>query len=992
MEQTNIIQQQKHNTNEEKKDSMDECIMNNDDLDQLIIKKVAETVVVDGNWAVAHASYRMNDVAYIFPITPSSTMGEIADEWSSTEDANGKKKYVNLWDQELKVVEMQSEGGSAGALNRALVSGSLATTYTASQGLLLFIPNLYKIAGELLPTVIHVAARALAGQALSIYGDQSDVMLARSTGVAMVSSFTVQEAHDMAIISQIATLNSSVPFLHFMDGFRTSHEINRIQLVGDEDLREMMPWEKVEEHRQRALSPMHPCQRGTAQSPDVFMQLVESSNKHYQAVNSIFEKALLDFAHITGRKYRPFEYHYFGSTMPSIAIVTMGSSVEVVKETLKYLQSEEVCVIGIRLFRPWSPSGFCSVLPPSVLRVATLDRTKESGSQGEPIYMDVCASLISCKRGGVYVAGGRYGLGSKDFTPSMVTAVIQNIMIENEEKIQHPFTVGINDDVTHLSLPLGKIVNPLNDDVTECVFYGFGGDGTVGANKESAKIIGDYRQDMCVQAYFEYDAKKSSGYTLSHMRFAHAQTLSAPYKIQDMQADFVACHNESYAEANKFDVLRHAKSGGIFFLNTKIASLPPEQRLRALEENLSPSILKTLALRKVKFYITDAGSLAKAYGLKGKINMICMAASFRLSGVIPFDEAILLLKSSITKTYSYRGEDVVRKNHELLDAACSEERLIAVDVPSRWKRAHLTEKRRAYLNRHIALIDDAKTKKFVQEIAEPVSHLEGDSIPVSLFLQNAMLGGNMITGTSKFEKRRPNSSGLVPKWNEFSCTQCNQCVAVCPHAVIRPFIVTRDEAEGAPHPDLFTSVKALGSELAGKRYTLQISPLDCTGCRACVEACPESPKALQMQDVEDVLAGGGDENWDYAVSLPERGDLVDKYSLKGSQFQTPLMEFSGACSGCGETPYFKMITQLFGERMIIANATGCSTIWGGSFPSNPYTISKKGRGPAWANSLFEDNAGKFVPNVTLLSCLIRYKQQPHALFYEQNTDLVCSAR
>eukprot|EP00970_Alexandrium_tamarense_P000021 scaffold6_cov190-Alexandrium_tamarense.AAC.17 len=665
------------------------------------------------------------------------------------------------------------------------------------------------------------------------------------------------------------------------------------------------------------------------------------------------------FARVVGRHYKPFEYHYFGSTTPTIAVVTMGSSVEVVKETLKCMNMEQACVIGVRLFRPWSPADFCKVLPKAVKRIATLDRTKESGAQGEPLYMDVCASLISCNRQGIFVAGGRYGLASKDFSPRMALAVVQNLMRKDVGSIQHPFTVGIIDDVTHLSLNLGKDVNPLPENVTQCVFWGFGSDGTVGGNKETIKIIGDSRTDMSVQAYFEYDAKKSSGWTISHLRFSDSHTLSAPYKVQDCQANYVACHNESYAAANKFDVVRFSKKGGTFFLNTKIASIDsPDKRIKELEKKISPKILRALALRKVKFYIMDADRLASTYGLKGKINMICMSAFFRLSGVLPIDEAVALLKKSITKSYSYKGDDVVKKNHEILDAVCSDPRyLLEVEVPSRWRRATLTDERRAYANRHIALIDDEKTRKFMEEIAEPVSHLEGDNIPISKFLSNEMLGGTMQPGTTRYEKRRPNPSALIPKWNASACTQCNQCVAVCPHAVIRPFIITRDEAEQAPHPDQFQTVKALGTELAGKRYTLQISPLDCTGCNACVEACPEAPKALEMQDVEDVLSKGGEDNWNFAMTLPERGDLVDKYTVKGSQFQTPLMEFSGACSGCGETPYFKMLTQLFGERMIIANATGCSTIWGGSFPSNPYTVSKKTkRGPAWANSLFEDNA------------------------------------
>lgn len=910
---------------------------------------------VDGNEAVAHVAYRLNDTAFIFPITPSSPMGEAVDLWAA-------QHQKNLFGQELKVVEMQSEAGAAGALHGALVSGSLATTFTASQGLLLYIPNLYKIAGELLPTVIHVASRALAGEALSIYGDHSDVMLLRGCGLAMVSSFSVQEAHDMAAVCQSATLNSRVPFLHFMDGFRTSHEINKIELLSDEQLKTLLPYNKVEEHRQRALSPMHPTQRGTAQAPDVFMQMVESSNTQYQAVYGIVEKAFLDFENVTGRSYKPFEYQFYGTTQPRIAIVSMGSSVPVVNVTLKELKSEQVCLIGVRLFRPWNPTKFCEVLPPSVTRIAVLDRTREGGAQGEPLYLDVCTSLQVEDRTGIFVAGGRYGLGSRDFTPRMVQAVINNMQRRNTKDIQRPFTVGINDDVTRLSLSLpGRGVATLPEDkITQCVFWGFGSDGTVGANKEAIKIIGDYHQKMSVQAYFEYDSKKSSGWTRSHLRFSHSLNIEAPFNIEDGQAQYVACHNESYVQAHKFDVIRFLKRRGIFFLNTGIASIKDsEKRLQAIEDLVSPKLLRKIALKNIQFYVMDAQGLARQFGLAGRINMICTIAFFRLSQVIPLDDAVALLRASIRKTYSYKGEDVVQKNLDLLNTVVNDPTwLYKIEVPSaKWCKMATDSNSKQYENRHVALIDDEKVAKFMLDIGDPVSRLDGYDIPISKFLENNLLGGVMITGTSKFEKRNPNPSGKIPQWEPNNCTQCNQCVFVCPHAAIRPFIVTKEEGNNAPHVELFDSVKAQGTELAGKRYSLQVSVLDCTGCNACVDVCPEQPKALEMIQIDDGSMKKGEENWNYAMTLPERGDLVEPNSVRGSQFQTPLMEFSGACSGCGETPYFKLLTQLFGERMVIANATGCSTIWGGSFPSNPYTTSKKtGRGPAWANSLFEDNA------------------------------------
>lgn len=906
---------------------------------------------VDGNWAVAHASYRMNDCAYIFPITPSSPMGEEVDEWA----AHHKK---NLWGQDLRVIEMQSEAGAAGALHGALITGSCATTYTASQGLLLYVPNLYKIAGEQLPTVIHVASRALAGEALSIYGDHSDTMLVRGVGLAMMSSFCVQEAHDLAIITQMATFTSRVPFLHFMDGFRTSHEINKIELVSDQDLRKLLPWKEIEDHRRRALSPMHPSQRGTAQAPDVFMQMVESSNQYYKDVDKHIIKALDDFKEVTGREYKPFEYHYYGTSAPRVAIITMGSSVAVVNSTLRATQNEQACLIGVRMFRPWNPEMFVNVIPESVQRIAVLDRTREGGAQGEPLYLDVCTTLMQQGRGHLFVGGGRYGLGSKDFTPRMVMAVIQNMLRKNVSDIQRPFTVGITDDVTNLSLTLGRHVNVFDESVTQCVFWGFGSDGTVGGNKEAIKIIGNYHEKMSVQGYFEYDAKKSSGWTMSHLRFSPACKIEAPFRVEESQAGYVACHNESYVQKNKFDVVKFLKRRGTFFLNTTVASIQDHTaRLKALEAMVDPKLLRQLALKNAQFYIMDAASLAARFGLAGRINMICMCAFFRLSGVLPIDDAVALLKAAIKKNYSYKGDAVVQQNIDLLDAVVNDPKyMIQVEIPSSWRGLTALDNEPSYTSRHIALMEDEKTRKFLDEIAGPVARLDGDDIPVSKFLENNLLGGVMITGTTKFEKRNPNASGLIPEWVQDSCTQCNQCIFVCPHAAIRPFVVTKEEVASAPYPKEFEVVKAVGSEFAGKKYAIRVSPLDCTGCNACVEACPESPKALKMKNI-DVDFESNKQNWDYAYELPDRGDLTTKLTVRGSQFQTPLMEFSGACAGCGETPYFKLLTQLFGERMVIANATGCSTIWGGSFPSNPYTTSKKtGRGPAWANSLFEDNA------------------------------------
>lgn len=613
------------------------------------------------------------------------------------------------------------------------------------------------------------------------------------------------------------------------------------------------------------------------------MQMVESSNIYYKAVDNIIEQAMEDFGKVTGRVYKPFEYRYYGTTKPRVAIVTMGSSVKVVDSTLKHLKSEQACLIGVRMFRPWNAKMFCNALPDSVKRVAILDRTRESGAQGEPLYLDVCTSLLHEGRNDVFCAGGRYGLGSKDFTPRMVNAVIHNLMRKDVNDIQRPFTVGINDDVTNLSLSLGRAVSTLDDNVTQCTFWGFGSDGTVGANKEAIKMIGNSHEEMSVQAYFEYDAKKSSGWTVSHLRFSPSHQIDAPFRVEDGQAGYVACHNESYVQANKFDVVKHLKRRGTFFLNSGVASIQdPDKRLEAIENLVSPKILRKLAFKNAKFYVMDAGRLASEFGLAGRINMICMIAFFKLSGVLPVDEAVELLKAAVVKNYSYKGEDVVKKNIDLLETVVSDPKaMILIDIPSKWRSIPEVNGDRAYTNRHVDLIDDVKVSKFMNEIGDPVARLEGDDIPVSKFLENNLLGGVMIPGTSKFEKRNPNPTNKIPEWEPDNCTQCNQCVMVCPHAAIRPFIVSKEEAAAAPHK--FETIKATGAELAGKRYTLQISVLDCTGCTACVEACPEAPKALGMTPIEDMKSG--EENWNYTMTLPERGSEVDKYTVRGSQFQ-----------------------------------------------------------------------------------------------------------
>ncbi|WP_406677452.1 pyruvate:ferredoxin (flavodoxin) oxidoreductase [Moorella sp. ACPs] len=865
----------------------------------------------DGNTAAAHVAYAMSEVATIYPITPSSPMAEIADEWA----AHGRK---NIFGKTLKVIEMQSEAGAAGAVHGSLVGGALTTTFTASQGLLLMIPNMYKIAGELLPTVFHVAARALSTHALSIFGDHADVMAARQTGFAMLASASVQEVMDLGLVAHLATLKARVPFVHFFDGFRTSHEIQKIDVIEYEDMAKLVDWEAIRAFRARALNPEHPHQRGTAQNPDIYFQQREAANPYYLATPGIVAQVMEQVGALTGRYYHLFDY--VGAPDAERVIVSMGSSCEVIEETVNYLvdKGEKVGLIKVRLYRPFSAEHFLKVLPASVQRIAVLDRTKEPGAAGEPLYEDVRAVLAENGRN-ILVVGGRYGLGSKEFSPSMVKAVFDNLAADTP---RNHFTVGIIDDVTNTSLEIKEYIDTAPKGTFRCKFFGLGSDGTVGANKNSIKIISDHTE-LYAQGYFEYDAKKSGGVTISHLRFG-PQPIKSCYLID--QADLIACHNPSYV--TRYDLLEGIKPGGIFLLNSPWSAEEMEIRLPA-------AMKRTIASKKLRFFNIDAVKVAQEVGLGGRINTIMQVAFFKIANVIPVDDAIKYIKDSIVKTYGKKGEQIVNMNLAAVDRAL--EGLEEIKYPAAWAEA-LDEAAATTTN---------DEPEFIRKVVRPIMALKGDQLPVSTFTPD----GVFPTGTTKYEKR--GIAVNVPQWLPENCIQCNQCSLVCPHAAIRPYLARPEDLAQAPAS--FVTRDAIGKEAAGLKFRIQVSPLDCTGCANCADVCPAKVKALTMVPLDEVVAVEN-ENYKFAEQLPEVKVNFNPATVKGSQFRQPLLEFSGACAGCGETPYVKLVTQLFGDRMIIANATGCSSIWGGSAPTCPYTVNRQGHGPAWASSLFEDNA------------------------------------
>ena len=873
---------------------------------------------MDGNHAAAHASYAFSDVAAIYPITPSSVMAEATDEWAT----QGRK---NIFGQEVQVTEMQSEAGAAGAVHGSLAAGALTTTYTASQGLLLMIPNLYKIAGEQLPGVINVSARALASHALCIFGDHSDVMACRQTGCAMLCESSVQEVMDLTPVAHLAAIKGKVPFINFFDGFRTSHEIQKIETWDYEDLKDMADMDAIAEFRNRALNPNHPCQRGSAQNPDIFFQAREACNPYYDALPAVVQEYMDKVNEKIGTDYKLF--NYYGAADAEHIIVAMGSVNDTIEETIDYLMAagKKVGVVKVRLYRPFCAQALIDVIPDTVKQISVLDRTKEPGALGEPLYLDVVAALRDSKFSDVKIFTGRYGLGSKDTTPAQIVAVY-----ENTEK--EKFTIGIVDDVTNLSLETGAPLVTTPEGTTNCKFWGLGADGTVGANKNSIKIIGD-NTDMYAQAYFDYDSKKSGGVTMSHLRFGK-KPIKSTYLIH--KANFVACHNPSYV--NKYNMVQELVDGGTFLLNCA-------WDMEGLEKHLPGQVKAFIANHNIKFYTIDGVKIGIETGMgPTRINTILQSAFFKLTGIIPEEQAIELMKAAAKATYGRKGDDVVKKNWAAIDAGAKQ--VVEVQVPESWKNA---EDEGLFMSHASHGAQDAQD--FVNNIQCKINAQEGNSLPVSAFKD--YVDGTTPSGTAAYEKR--GIAVNVPVWVPDNCIQCNRCAYVCPHAAIRPVAMTADETANAPE-----GIKTL--PLTGMKdytFTMTVSALDCTGCGSCANVCPgkKGNKALEMAPLE---ANTEEQKFfDYGVTLPQKEDVIAKYketTVKGSQFKQPLLEFSGACAGCGETPYAKLITQLFGDRMYIANATGCSSIWGNSSPSTPYTTNAKGQGPAWSNSLFEDNA------------------------------------
>ena len=869
-------------------------------------------MTIDGNTAASHVAYAFSEVAAIYPITPSSPMAEVADEWS----AAGRE---NMFGQKLRLAEMQSEAGAAGAVHGSLIAGALTTTYTASQGLLLMIPNMYKIAGELLPTVFHVSARALAAHALNIFGDHADVMACRQTGFAMIASNSVQEVMDLALVSHLSTLKAKVPFLHFFDGFRTSHEVSKIDAIEYDEMKALVDMKDIEDFRARALNFEHPVQKGTAQNSDIYFQNRETANKYYDATPAIVQEMMDKVNKLTGRNYHLFDY--VGAQDAENVVVMMGSGADAVEETINKMNSEghKVGLLKVRLYRPFAIDSFVNTLPKTVKKLAVLDRTKEAGSLGEPLYLDVCSALLEKGMTDIKVVGGRYGLGSKEFNPSMIYAVYKNLELAQPK---NHFTVGIYDDLTNSSLDFSEQYNAAPKGTVSCKFWGLGSDGTVGANKNSIKIIGDHT-DKYVQGYFFYDSKKSGGITVSHLRFGDTPIQSA-YLID--AADFVQCSNPSYI--TRYNMTGDIKENGTFLLNTSATTV------EELENFLPAAVKQDIAKKNVNLYVIDAIKIAAELGLRGRTNTILQSAFFKVANIIPYDQAVDYMKKMAYKSFAKKGDAIVQMNYNAIDSAAAN--LVKIEVPASWKTATTG-----------APMAKIANNDYFKNIVHPILTLEGDKLPSSAF--NA--DGSVPTGTTQYEKR--GVAVNVPMWLADKCIQCNQCAFVCPHSCIRPAVIK----EGEQKPESFATKAMLGNK--GYEFRMQVSPLDCMGCGVCADICPSKEKALVMTPFASIVEQET-VNYEFSEQLPE----VDvsacpgckKTTVKGSQFSKPLFEFSGACAGCGETPYVKVITQLFGDRMIVANATGCSSIYGGSAPTCPYTTNKQGKGPAWANSLFEDNA------------------------------------